>query len=88
MESLQGTALTYQSTHQQMMKNLAELLGAAGLNALSELTPAHINHRLQGTLVKNYEQLFPTLARGSLLDDDQRPVDWHDDWQRAHAGSW
>jgi glutamate synthase domain-containing protein 2 len=74
--------------HQKMMKNLAELLGAAGLSSLSELTPAHINHRLQGTLVKNYEQLFPTLDPGSLLDDDQRPVEWRDDWQRASAGSW
>jgi len=74
--------------HRQMMKNLAELLGAAGLNSLSELKPAHINHRLQGTLVKNYEEMFPTLETGSLLDAEQRPPAWEADWQRARADRW
>jgi glutamate synthase domain-containing protein 2 len=74
--------------HQQMMKNLAELLGAAGLHSLAELRPAHINHRLQGTLVKTYEEMFPTLHAGSLLDEAQRPPGWQADWQLAQADRW
>lgn len=74
--------------HQQMMKNLAELLGAAGLKSLSQLTPAHIMHRHQGTLVKSYEEMFPTLAVGALLDDETRPASWAADWQVADANHW
>ncbi|WP_223787314.1 FMN-binding glutamate synthase family protein [Marinicella meishanensis] len=74
--------------HQQMMKNLAELLGAAGLKSLSQLTPAHIMHRYQGTVVKSYEQMFPTLAPGVLLNDETRPTAWAADWQAADATHW
>lgn len=74
--------------HHQMMKNLAELLGAAGLKSLSELKPSHIMHRLQGTVVKSYEEMFPTLETGALLDDELRPNNWHSDWIAADANQW
>ncbi len=74
--------------HGQMMKNLAELLGAAGLNSLAELRPRHIMHRLQGTVVKSYEDMFPTLQSGVLLNDDSRPDSWTADWQVASADHW
>ncbi len=71
-----------------MMKNLAELLGAAGLKSLAELKPHHIMHRLQGTVVKSYEDMFPTLLSGVLLDDESRPDSWAADWQAASAEHW
>ena len=74
--------------HQQMMKNLAELLGAAGLKSLADLKPAHINHRLQGTIVRTFEDMFPTLEPGVLLDASKRPTDWNADWQAARADCW
>ncbi len=74
--------------HGEMMKNLAELLGAAGLQSLAELKPRHIMHRVQGTLVKSYEELFPTLDSGVLLDDTNRPISWDSDWQIADAHRW
>ena len=74
--------------HGQMMKNLAELLAAAGLNSLVELKPRHIMHRLQGTIVKSYEEMFPTIATGALLDDATRPESWSSDWHAAQVNRW
>ncbi len=74
--------------HSQMMKNVAELLGAAGLKSISELKPMHIMHRVQGTDVKSYEEMFPTLETGVLLDETSRPESWRADWQTAQAGQW
>jgi len=74
--------------HGQMMKNLAELLGAAGMKSLSELKPSHIMHRVQGTDVKSYEEMFPTLETGILLDETNRPDSWTYDWQIADANRW
>ncbi len=76
------------SYHQKMMKHLVELLGAAGLDELSQLQPAHIMHRVQGTDVKSYEDMFPSLLPGVLLDDDGRPESWRVDWEAARAETW
>lgn len=76
------------SYHKKMMVNLMELIGAAGLHDLSELTPAHIMHRVQGTEIKSYQQLFPAIAAGCLLHRETRPVAWQDDWQKASTTSW
>jgi len=59
--------------HQQMMKNVAELLGAGGLKSVSELKPEHILHRVQGTVVKSYDDMFPALLPGALLDETTSP---------------
>ncbi|MCX7552782.1 FMN-binding glutamate synthase family protein [Marinicella sp. S1101] len=74
--------------HHQMMKNLAELLGAAGVKSLSELKPSHIMHRVQGAEVKSYEAMFPTLNQGALLAAETRPESWSTDWQAARADHW
>ncbi|MGJ8663283.1 MAG: FMN-binding glutamate synthase family protein [Marinicella sp.] len=74
--------------HTQMMKNMAELLGAAGVKSLSELRPSHIMHRVQGTEVKSYEEMFPTLAKGALFEEATRPESWAADWHMAQADQW
>jgi len=74
--------------HAQMMKNIAELLSAAGVKSLSDLKPCHINHRFKGTLIKTYEQLFPTLEKGALLDDNTRPESWSVNWHAAQVNRW
>ncbi|MHA2939964.1 FMN-binding glutamate synthase family protein [Vibrio sp. RC27] len=72
----------------ETIKNLVELVGAAGLNGIHELKPQHINRRVQGTDVKNYAQLYPTVAEKSLLDETTIPESWRYDMQEANAASW
>lgn len=74
--------------HQHSIKNLMELIGAAGLSSLDQLRPEHINRRVQGTDVKNYKQLYPRLDVNCLLSNDTIPEQWRDDWQAANANAW
>ena len=55
--------------HMETMQQLVELLGAAGLQSLADLEPEHINRRVQGTEIKTYADLYPTIEPGCLLND-------------------
>jgi len=65
--------------HRETVVNLVELVGAAGLNGIHELRPKHINRRVQGTSVKNYAQLSPSLKERCLLENNGIPEDWQHD---------
>lgn len=70
------------------IENLSDLIGAAGLQHPSELTPAHINHRVSGTEVLSYEELYEFLQEGCLLSSTDVPENWQKEWQQAVAYSW
>ncbi len=74
--------------HKAMIASLIELVAVAGLENLGELRPRHINHRVGGTTVKNYDQLYPLIPEGSLLSADRIPEDWREEWALASAQSW
>jgi len=74
--------------HRATIENLGELLAAAGLDSLSELEPRHINRRVQGTDIRTYQQLYPRIAPGCLLNDDAIPDDWREDWESARSDRW
>lgn len=74
--------------HRATIENLAELIAAAGLDSLSELKPEHINHRVHGTNIKSYAQLYPCIDSGCLLSGGCVPPDWIDDWQSAQPDRW
>ncbi|WP_353411524.1 FMN-binding glutamate synthase family protein [Arenicella sp. 4NH20-0111] len=74
--------------HHESVKNLMELIGAAGLESLSQLRPKHINRRVQGTEVKSYAELYPALDEDCLLDPATIPEDWAEDWTEANAKAW
>lgn len=72
----------------ETVTNLVELVGAAGLDGIHELAPKHINRRVQGTDVKSYAQLYPSIKSGCLLDESSIPEGWREDWAAAQSGSW
>ncbi|MFK7855017.1 MAG: FMN-binding glutamate synthase family protein [Granulosicoccus sp.] len=74
--------------HRATIENLAELLAAAGLDSLDQLEPRHINHRIQGTDIKTYAQLYPGIEPNCLLDESTVPETWKDDWQFATSERW
>ncbi len=74
--------------HQQTVLNLTELVAAAGLDSIEALKPHHINHRVHGTDIKTYAQLYPTIAASSLLGSDTIPDEWRDDWTLASSATW
>lgn len=74
--------------HRATVENLVELLAAAGLDSLDQLEPKHINHRVQGTNIKTYAQMYPGIEPGCLLNESTVPEGWKDDWNSANSGNW
>ena len=74
--------------HNSTVKNLTELLGVSGLGGLDELKPHHINCRVNGTQIANYEELYPSIKSCCLLSCDNLPDNWQADWDRASAEEW
>ncbi len=74
--------------HRETIHNMMELLAASGMERLDQLEPGHINRRVDGTVIKTYEQLYPNITDRCLLDDDSVPENWQKHWQSALAGQW
>ncbi len=74
--------------HNSTVDHLTQLLGASGLKGLDELKPCHINRRVNGTTISNYEELYSTIKSNCLLCDDTLPDNWKSDWEKASAESW
>jgi glutamate synthase domain-containing protein 2 len=74
--------------HSAMVENLLELLAAAGLEKLEDLGPQHIHHRVGGTVVKHYDEMYPSIPEGCLLDQNTIPEHWQASWSRAAADHW
>ena len=50
------------------------------------LSPYH--QRVGGTVVKHYDEMYPPIPDGCLLDEATIPVKWKTTWDRADANSW
>jgi len=74
--------------HKETITNLVELVGAAGLDSVEQLRPKHINRRVQGTDVKTYAHLYPSVTAKCLLDEKTVPIDWQEDWNAASSQRW
>lgn len=61
-----------------------QLVASLGLDSSEELSARLLMRRVNPTKVMSYEQLYPTLKKGALLEDDI-PEDWVEDWNQAAA---
>lgn len=70
------------SYHHETVEHLRDLLGAIGYTSVAELKRQDIQRRLTDGVVKTYEDIFPSMPEGFLLD----PANWKKLphwWQRA-----
>lgn len=74
--------------HKAMIENVLELLAAAGLTHLEDLGPHHIHHRVGGTVFKHYDEMYPSISPGCLLEEATVPEHWKAAWGRADARAW
>jgi len=74
--------------HHETILNLMDLLGAAGLKSIEQLEPKHINRRVQGTEVRTYAELYPSIQPNCLLEENLIPDHWRSDWDSAQSNSW
>ncbi|MFT7679631.1 MAG: glutamate synthase domain-containing protein 2 [Planctomycetota bacterium] len=68
----------------ETVESLMELLGAAGLKDPTEVTPRHIQRRVDESHSASYFDLYPFIERGSLISEPV-PEAYEISWHRASA---
>ncbi|MGS2719110.1 FMN-binding glutamate synthase family protein [Paraglaciecola aestuariivivens] len=59
--------------HQETVHATFDLVSSAGLTNPNQLNRSHIFRRVSQTEVKRFDQIYPNLTAGCLLDEDCRP---------------
>ena len=72
--------------HDNTLAALAELVGAAGLETASEIGPHHILRRVAQSRVANFEEIYPQLASGALINGSAE-TGYARNWAMADADS-
>ncbi len=74
--------------HNSMVRHLVELLEVAGLSNTTEVDLQHVHHRVGGSVVKTYAEIYPAIAEGSLLKKSSIPEGWLPHWKNASPNHW
>ncbi len=85
---VQDKAARVAEYHRATMHAFLELLAGAGLSGAHEIQPQHVLRRIDPFTIRNFEQIYPTLEPGTLLDAQSVPDEWADDWKSAAATHW
>ena len=73
--------------HEKTIKNFVELLGATGVDETRNLTRTHIYRRVSLNEMITYEELFPSIKEGSMLNGDI-PKKYQMDFAYADKNRW
>src|SRR6185503_10663955 len=71
--------------HRNTVESFVELMGAAGISHPDKINRSHVYRRVFMNLVKTYEEIYPTIPDGCLLDGGDIPFDYEDYMKRAAA---
>lgn len=73
--------------HKSTIHSFIELLGAAGLEHPSQIKRSMLNRRVSVSESKRYDQIFPNLRSGCLLNEFTIPHSWKPYMEEADAQS-
>jgi glutamate synthase domain-containing protein 2 len=73
------------SFHRKTIHSVQELLGAAGLTSTNQIKRQHIFRRTSLNEVRRYNQIFPYMNTGALLNAETVPENWKAEWDLASA---
>ncbi|MGE3919336.1 MAG: FMN-binding glutamate synthase family protein [Gammaproteobacteria bacterium] len=71
--------------HDATINSFLELLGAAGIKKVSELTPNYVYRRVGIGVVKHYDEIFPFFEKDQLLKGENLPPDIATAWHEARS---
>jgi len=71
--------------HKNTIESFVELLGAAGLQHPDQVNRSHVYRRVFMNLVKTYEEIYPVIPDGCLLDGGDAPIDFEDYLKKSSA---
>ncbi len=73
--------------HKETMESFIELLAAAGLDDPDRINRSHVHKRIIMNTNQRYDEIFPYIPKGSLLDPDLIPEIWRGDMSLADMNS-
>jgi len=73
--------------HAATQHALKEIVSAAGLDHPKEFMPAHFSRRVSSSDVVTYDELYPTLEPGALLDGGCQDPRFREGWKMASAAT-
>ncbi|MFM7858079.1 MAG: FMN-binding glutamate synthase family protein [Flammeovirgaceae bacterium] len=65
--------------HKNTVESFVELIGAAGIDDPAKINRTHIYRRVFMNMVKTYEEIYPTIPNGCLLEGGDVPFDYEED---------
>lgn len=71
--------------HKNTVESFVELMGASGIDNPEKINRTHLYRRVFMNLVKTYEEIYPTLPEGCLLEGGDAPIDYEGYLNRASA---
>jgi len=80
-------ALECNNNSRETIEAFVELLAAAGLQDASQIGREHIYRRISRNRIMRYDEIFPYLDKGCLLQSEDVPPSWRRDWEEAKAES-
>lgn len=73
--------------HKHTVDSFVELLAAAGLDNPDKIDRTHVYRRIFMNMVKTYEEIYPTLPEGCLLEGGDSPIEYDTYLSRASSMS-
>ncbi len=73
--------------HKETVKSFVELMAAAGIEDPDEINRTHVNKRVMMNRAQRYDQIYPYIPEGCLLQHESIPRHWKQDMATADAHS-
>jgi len=71
--------------HKNTVESFVELLSSCGISNPEEINRSHVYRRVFMNMVKTYEEIYPTIPDGCLLNGGDTPFDYEEYLKRASA---
>ena len=73
--------------HEETIKSFLELMAAAGISQLHQIDRSQVFRRIEMNMSQRYDEIYPYITRGCLLEKRNIPEGWKANMSMARANS-